>query len=72
MANANPVIIQPEVRAKDELKAMAKGAHQIEAQPAVDPSVPVAGDSFTPEKGKKGVYHSLQGPAPVLVRIVTH
>lgn len=70
MANANTINFQPEVKAKDELKAMAKAAQVTEVAPAVDPAAPQAGDTFTPEKGKKGVYHQLQtGP---LVRMVTH
>jgi len=50
---------------------MAKAAQVTEAQPVVNPEAPVAGDTFTPEKGKKGVYHTLNGSTS-LVRIVTH
>lgn len=75
MANANTINFQPEVKAKDELKALAKAAQVTEAVPAVDPELPQAGDTFTPIKGKKGMYHALQvAPDKVapLVRIVTH
>lgn len=71
MANATPVNFEPEIKSKAEIKAMAQAAQVTEVAPAVDPIAPVAGDAFTPERGKKGTYAALTGTQS-LVRIVTH